>query len=68
MSIKNKTILTFIVPCYNESKHLNETIEEINISASTLKDDFEILIVDDGSSDKTFLTAQVLKKKYIIRL
>ena len=46
--------ISIIVPCFNEEKVLPLFYKEINKVIKTMKNvDFEIIFVDDGSSDKT---------------
>ncbi len=48
--------ISIIVPAYNEEKHIARCLDSILNQTFT---DFEILCVDDGSSDKTF---DIIKK------
>jgi dolichyl-phosphate beta-glucosyltransferase len=50
--------LTIVIPAYNEEKNIEGTLKEI--SEYLIKEAFtyEIIVVDDGSSDKTFESAQ----------
>lgn len=55
---------SLIIACYNEEESLEKTIKE---SVSVLKNlfkNFEIIIIDDDSFDKTFELATRLKKKF----
>jgi glycosyltransferase involved in cell wall biosynthesis len=44
------TTVTVVMPAYNASQYLNETIE--SVLAQTFND-FELIIIDDGSTDNT---------------
>lgn len=56
--------LTIIVPCFNEALDLEYTIKtNINDAKKYLKN-FEIIIVNDGSTDDTLRIAKRLDKKY----
>ncbi|MDE4193455.1 glycosyltransferase family 2 protein [Phaeobacter gallaeciensis] len=46
--------LSFVIPAYNEEANIAETIRRVDDEARTLVRSHEIIIVDDGSSDKTF--------------
>lgn len=46
--------LSVVIPCFNEAENLALLIEEIHEELSSLKISYEIVIVDDGSSDNTF--------------
>ena len=44
---------TVILPTLNENGHILKLIEEISIIFKTQKKNFEIIVVDDNSSDGT---------------
>lgn len=46
--------LSIVIPVYNEEKRIIETMRQV-IAANTLKLNKEIVIIDDGSKDKTVL-------------
>jgi len=50
--VKNVSISVFF-PCYNEQANLARVIKQALAVLENLKADFEIIIVDDGSSDST---------------
>jgi glycosyltransferase involved in cell wall biosynthesis len=58
-----KLSVTIVVLAYNEEKNLTPTIEGI-IGELPKITDYEILIIDDGSKDKTGSVADSLAKKY----
>ena len=45
--------LSISFPAYNEEANIGRTIQEALRVASRLTDDFEVIIVDDGSADHT---------------
>ena len=45
--------ISIIVPAYNEEKNIRKTIQDIKNSIRKLKYKSEIIVVDDGSTDKT---------------
>ena len=45
-------MLSIVIPCYNEEQRLPQTIEQIERYLEG-KDDYELILVDDGSSDGT---------------
>ncbi|MDD5145825.1 MAG: glycosyltransferase family 2 protein, partial [Candidatus Pacebacteria bacterium] len=51
--------LSVIIPAYNEEKRLPKTLEEIDKYLSKQNYDYEIIVVSDGSKDKT---AEVIEK------
>lgn len=44
---------TFIVPAHNEARLLPCTLESIRLSAGTLGEPYELIVVDDASTDAT---------------
>lgn len=60
MSSKNYSI---IIPAYNEEQRITSTIESIVDYFDTRMADYEIIVVDDGSSDKTADIVRELAKK-----
>lgn len=60
--ISNHSI-SVIVPCYNEDVILEENIIVLNTYMAELGYDFEILVINDGSSDRTAELADKLEKK-----
>jgi glycosyltransferase involved in cell wall biosynthesis len=46
-------LLSVVAPAYNEEDGLPKFVDEVRAVVSPLADDYEILIVDDGSRDKT---------------
>jgi glycosyltransferase involved in cell wall biosynthesis len=46
--------ISVIIPAYNEEKNILNTINETKRELEILNYDYEIIIVDDGSTDKTF--------------
>jgi len=45
--------ISVFFPCYNEQENVSQTIEKVLEVLEKLNADFEIIIVDDGSADKT---------------
>lgn len=58
-------LATIVVPAFNAEKTLHETIDAL--LAQTF-DDFEILIIDDGSSDMTYYIAKSFQTDSRVRL
>lgn len=54
-----------IIPTYNEKENIKKLIPKI---AKTLKTDYEIIIVDDNSPDKTAEEAKKLGKRYNVKV
>lgn len=56
--------LSVVVPAYNEEANLEKCIQNIQTVLKALKIEHEVIIVDDGSTDKTGEIAETLAKKY----
>jgi dolichol-phosphate mannosyltransferase len=48
------THLSVVIPVYNESSLLDELIKRVKTNVMLITEDYEILIVDDGSQDNTW--------------
>ncbi|MCI0705274.1 MAG: glycosyltransferase [Planctomycetia bacterium] len=46
-------MLSFIIPAYNEEKYLPATLRAVFASATTVGEPFEVIVVDDASTDRT---------------
>ena len=68
--MKNKNVLTIVVPCYNEEEVLPETVKELGNILNNLIDerkiatDSKILFVNDGSKDKTWQLISKYSNEY----
>jgi len=47
------TSLTVVLPCHDEEDNVDQAVREASAAARDAAHDFEILVVDDGSSDGT---------------
>ena len=59
--------VSFVIPCLNEEETLGKVIEEIKIFAPSVARNFEILVVDNGSTDRSVMLAQSLGAKVILQ-
>ncbi len=63
--MENKKLISIVIPCYNEEKNIDKTIDAIEDVAKTLqKYNFEIIAVNDGSKDKTWSVIKSYANKY----
>jgi len=60
--------VSFIVPVYNEVENIEKLHKEILTVARSLGVDFEIIMVDDGSSDGTYKLLKSLSPVTVIRM
>lgn len=56
--------LSVVIPAYNEEGNIAKCVEQAHSILSKIKTDWEIIIVNDGSKDKTGEIADNLAKKY----
>src|SRR3989338_4025718 len=46
-------MISIIIPAYNEEKNINNILENIKYVIQESRQKFEVIVVDDGSTDKT---------------
>ncbi len=46
-------LLSVVVPCHNEESVLDALVEEVTTTVGSLGVDIELVLVNDGSSDRT---------------
>jgi glycosyltransferase involved in cell wall biosynthesis len=56
--VRSATDLSIVMPAFNEENGIGKTLTEITETLSGLPIDFEIIVVDDGSSDGTKAAAE----------
>ncbi|MCM8787322.1 MAG: glycosyltransferase family 2 protein [Candidatus Omnitrophica bacterium] len=64
-------LLSLVIPAYNEEKRLAVTLEKISTYLDRKEIDYEVIIVDDGSVDKTSqvaLSSKLAKQNKLILL
>lgn len=55
--------ISIFFPCYNEQENVTRTFEKALMVLEKLDADFEIIIVDDGSSDETWAIAREIAER-----
>jgi glycosyltransferase involved in cell wall biosynthesis len=50
---RQKTMISFVIPAYNEELELSSTLAAIHAAASPIMQPYEIIVVDDASTDAT---------------
>lgn len=58
MADASKTPISFILPCYNEEDCLEEEVRKMKKALEDAQIPYEFIVIDDGSTDKTFEVAQ----------
>lgn len=56
--------ISVIVPLYNEEKNVQSVVEDLEETLIPLRTEFEIILVDDGSTDRTLEIAQAMQRRY----
>jgi dolichyl-phosphate beta-glucosyltransferase len=46
-------LISFLIPIYNEEKRVGKAIKALSSYLGTFKEDYEVLFIDDGSTDST---------------
>ncbi len=54
--------VSLVVPCYNEEKTISKTLRSF-LNLDYQKNNLEIIVIDDGSADKTLSIAQEFSRK-----
>jgi glycosyltransferase involved in cell wall biosynthesis len=62
--VKKLSSLSVIFPAYNDGGTIASMIATAKIAAEQVSDDFEIIVVNDGSSDYTAEVLEEMQKKY----
>ena len=57
--------ISFIVPCFNSEKIIKDSIKKLEKKIKKKKIKFEIIIINDGSNDKSYQIIKSLKKNNI---
>jgi dolichol-phosphate mannosyltransferase len=55
--------LSIVIPAYNEEEGITPTVQRIGKTLQTAKIDYEILVVNDNSGDRTQLVLQTLSEQ-----
>jgi len=63
-----KTTLSVILPAYNESGNIPVVVGSVMKAMASMVDDYEIIVVDDGSTDSTGAVAGSLTKNGKVRV
>ncbi len=55
---KLTAMLSFIIPAYNEEALVGDTVEQLRVATEALGHDYEIIVVNDASTDRTAQIAE----------
>ena len=66
--IKNKSKYTLILPCFNEEEHILESVDKIIEILDVSKYLYELILIDDKSTDNTANLIKEIKHKYPTRV
>ncbi len=58
-------MLSFIIPAYNEETLIEATVKQLQVSAEALGRDYEIIVVNDASTDRTERLAEAAGARVI---
>lgn len=51
-------MISFVIPAYNEERHLGITLAALDEAARGLAEPFEVIVVNDASTDRTAMVAE----------
>jgi glycosyltransferase involved in cell wall biosynthesis len=54
--------LSIVIPVYNEGSLIDELVKRVKTNVKLITEDFEIIIVDDGSQDNTWISIETEMK------
>lgn len=60
---KKKPSISIFFPCYNDSKTIGRLVKDAVREAEKITDNFEVIVIDDGSKDNSWEILQKLSKK-----
>ena len=58
---------SFVIPAYQSKKMLRNTLEVLNLQCGFGKQDYEVIIVDDGSTDNTEMFIHGVNRNYDLK-
>lgn len=62
---KSGPVLSVVIPLYNEEENILFLIQRLNLALEKIGLSYEIILIDDGSDDKTWHTIQLVCHDYL---
>lgn len=60
--VSKPPFISVVIPAYNEQKNIVGTLKKVEMFLNSFKKSYEILVMDDGSSDSTYEVAKTFSK------
>jgi glycosyltransferase involved in cell wall biosynthesis len=58
-------MISFIIPAYNEERLLGATLDALHVAAQSAEETYELIVVDDASTDATSVVAERLGARVV---
>src|SRR5215468_6012534 len=59
-------MISFVIPAYNEELLLGRTLDALNDAAGALAQPYEVIVVDDASTDRTAAVARERAARVVV--
>ena len=66
--MSNQINISIVVPIFNEEESIGQLVSEVLNAMKTSKENFEIILVNDGSKDKTGQILDVIKSEQKVKV
>lgn len=64
MVVPRKPSISIFFPCYNDSESIQKLVKNTFLTIKNISDDYEVIVIDDGSTDSSREVLKRLSKKY----